>query len=277
MSGYANNHSFWHLYKSQSIKAAEFNVSGSWKVHKFREFLKSSKNRQRLQKFLTEYIICNGIEFLQDNEILIISGGFEKVMSKSKCRSVQTLDCLYSDQEEADTRIILHVAYESRFSQQILVKSVDTDVLILLVHFYTSVPDLNKITLHVQLEHSTNKRFISVDKIVYNLGKSICSCLLSIHCLTGCDTTSAFYKIWKRTAFDVLRKNVHCLEKLSKLPLLPEQEALKRVIKYILLFYKNKATGIGTLNNLRLRMATKSNKPSPSFPQVMGFTNIFCS
>lgn len=79
--------------------------------------------------FLTYYIIQNGTEFLRDSEILIIAGGFqtpEKVILMSKEDSVQTLDDLYSNQEEADTRIILHVLYESKFTQQILVKSVDT-------------------------------------------------------------------------------------------------------------------------------------------------------
>lgn len=184
----------------------------------------------------------------------------------SKTNSVRTLNDLYSNQEEADTRIILHVVYESKFSQQILVKSVDTDVLILLIHFYSSLPNLSTITLYMQLGHSTNKRFVSINKIIQNLGIAICSCLLSIHCLTGCDTTSAFYKIGKRTAFDVLRKNIDCLEKMSKLPLLPKQEALQLAAKYVLLLYKNKDSNIRTLNDLRLRMAINSNKPSSELP-----------
>lgn len=271
-------------YKSHSIKegerirrgvrpTAEFNISGNRKIHKFRDFLKSWKNKLSLLHFLTQYIIDNHGEFLKDNEALLIAGGFEnpeKVVLLSKNQEEKTLDDLYSTHEEADTRIILHMIYEAQLNKNILIKSVDTDVLLLLIHFYSSRPTLQSVHLYMLLGHYKNKRVISVGEIVQNLGKKICSCLLSVHCLTGCDTTNAFFKIGKKTAFEVLKKNIDFLEPLSKLPLLPQTDGLQMATQFVLFLYKNKDSTIQTLNDLRLRIATQTNKPSSELPPTDG-------
>ena len=199
-------------YRTNSIKAAErvrrgeinktnFDIKGSRKVHKFREFLKSITNKQNLLKFLTKYMTENK-DLLQNDESLIIAGGFEETSERvamfSREGTTQPLPELYSNHEEADTRIILHLIFESKFSEQILVKSVDTDVLILLIHYFNSIPDLKKNQIYVQLGHGPKSRCVNINIAVDNLGQKICSCLLAIHCLTGCDTTSAFYKIGKK-------------------------------------------------------------------------------
>ena len=36
------------------------------------------------------------------------------------------------------------------------------------------------------------------------------------HALTGCDTTSSFFKIGKQTAFNKLSQNIECVGKLSE-------------------------------------------------------------
>lgn len=55
----------------------EFQVSGSRKNPKFENFLKSSSNKRSLLIFLTNYFVQNGPSSLEDNEFLIIAGGFE--------------------------------------------------------------------------------------------------------------------------------------------------------------------------------------------------------
>jgi hypothetical protein len=53
--------------------------------------------------------------------------------------------CLASAQEEADTRILLHTLYSDKLYQEnnvqgrIVVKSPDTDVLVLLVHYFPNM------------------------------------------------------------------------------------------------------------------------------------------
>lgn len=77
---------------------------------------------------------------LNDDETIIIAGGFENpelcyLLNKSEVPT--KIVHLSSNQEEADTRIILHVLAEMNLSNTILVKSVDTDVLLLLIYYYS--------------------------------------------------------------------------------------------------------------------------------------------
>lgn len=111
---------------------------------------------------------------------------------------------------------------------------------------------------------------MSIEKIVQSLGSTICSCLLALHCFTGCDTTSSFFKVGKKSAFDVLKKNIVDLKKLSQLPLLSHDEALEIVTRLVLLLYKNKDKKIQKLNDLRIKLATTTNKPSAELPPTEG-------
>jgi len=47
------------------------------------------------------------------------------------------------------------------------------------------------------------------------LGIAVCKCLPAMHALSGCDTTSALYKLGKRTAYSTLTNNVEALQKLE--------------------------------------------------------------
>lgn len=120
--------------------------------------------------------------------------------------------------------------------------------------------------LFIQLGHSKNKRYIAIHDIARKLGPLICKSLLAIHCLTGCDTTSAFYKIGKKTAFDMLLKNINDLTEIGNIPNLSEEEALKVSLQYIYYLYKNKNRNIHNLNEMRFFLTTTTNRPASEFP-----------
>ena len=55
-------------------------------------------------------------------------------------RAVDDVSSLASNQEEADTRIVLHAIYAANNgSEKIVVRSPDTDVLVLLLHHMTHI------------------------------------------------------------------------------------------------------------------------------------------
>ncbi|CAG9770134.1 unnamed protein product [Ceutorhynchus assimilis] len=98
-------------------------------------------------------------------------------------------------------------------ANKIVVKSDDTDVLILLLYYYWNDRQLNSCKIFMGKGHSitsTNKkRFIPVHLLAEVLGKSICGGLPAFHALTGCDTTNAFFKIGKKSAWQLFhRKNI---------------------------------------------------------------------
>ena len=100
---------------------------------------------------------------------------------------------LCSSQEEADTRIILHCLHISRTcsqSSEIVVRSPDTDVLVLLLRF---AQDIEQSVLF-DTGAADKRRLLSVKQMIESKGPQFCRILPSLHSFTGCDTTSAFVK-----------------------------------------------------------------------------------
>ena len=89
---------------------------------------------------------------------------------------------LNSEIEEADARLIPQV-------KSALLGGSDTDVLVLLVHYFESFSD-QAIKYGTYFGAGDRARYIPVYSLVHNLGKSRASSLLAAHILSGCDVTS---------------------------------------------------------------------------------------
>lgn len=252
-----------------------YDVSGHRKVVKFRTFLQLSENKRSLLKFLCNYILENSIENMTQNETLIIAGGFENpdlCYSINKENGLNELQELKCNHDEADTRLILHMLYEFQVHHcnNVLVKSVDTDVLILLIYYCSSYLK-NQIleeqcSLYMELGHGNKKKIISISDIVQRLDDQVCKCLLPLHVITGCDTTNSFFKIGKKTAFDVFMKNPKSFGELEKLGTAPIAESFDIGTKFVLALFRNKNTSIKTLNQLRYHFSMTSQKSATELP-----------
>ena len=84
------------------------------------------------------------------------------------------------------------------------------------------------------------ERFIPVHTIAAKLGERFCLCLPALHSLTGCDTTSAIYKIGKCTAYKMLQNNKEKLEALSTFSEMSVKEAVEISRTLLLLMYGKK-------------------------------------
>ena len=129
---------------------------------------------------------------LDSSQTLVLSGGFvdhERVIALSK-GSVKELYDLYSSQEEADTRLMLHIHDAcTRFGiNTAIIWSPDTDVFILGIHFSGQF-DIN-IWFKTGTKQSTC--YIPLHSIGQKIGADLCTLLLPYHALTGCDSTSCF-------------------------------------------------------------------------------------
>ena len=112
---------------------------------------------------------------------------------------------LYSSQEEADTRIILHCLYASQqpHTTKIVVKSPDTDVFLLLLSYCDAIGK----TLIFQTGTGNNKRQINVTRMAGSMSKRVRDALLGLHAFTGCDVTSCFAGKGKVKALKLLLAN----------------------------------------------------------------------
>ena len=82
--------------------------------------------------YYTDYVIENVGEVLNEGETVFLTGGLnDKAIITTKDTTSEYL-LLHSNQEEADTRMVLHAMIASRnCANNIIVNSPDTDVLVL--------------------------------------------------------------------------------------------------------------------------------------------------
>ena len=108
-------------------------IPTSWQL-----ILKNGENKANLAAFYTEYMILNIPKSLEDGQCYFISGGDgDNAIKISQGNISRTVPELASNLEEADGRIALHAITASNLgAQRIVVESPDTDVLVLLVHYW---------------------------------------------------------------------------------------------------------------------------------------------
>ena len=80
----------------------------------------------------------------------------------------------------------------------------DTDLLILLLHYADTDPDIKD--LYFRSDKTCATKVHDINRLKAIIGPDICSQLLFIHAFTGCDSTSRIFGIGKKTAFKKLVK-----------------------------------------------------------------------
>ena len=105
-------------------------------------------------------------------------------------------------QEEADSRIFLHVAAAaSAGHRSIIIRTTDSDVVVLGVAAYVSLKDKMG-ELWKAFGVGKNYRYLPIHRIAEGLGQKAAA-LPAFHAITGCDTTSSFFGKGKTTAWSV--------------------------------------------------------------------------
>ena len=130
-----------------SLHLIEGRVIPDWK-----KFISSG---EAIIRFLGDYIAkrIRQNSSLQEGQSLYLAGLFSNPETVKMLNQNGMLDCscLASTQEEADTRIILHALYSDKLYQEnnvqgrIVVKSPDTDVLVLLGHYFPNMKNTSEL------------------------------------------------------------------------------------------------------------------------------------
>jgi len=174
-------------------------------------FIALDQNKADLAKFVAEYLISTDRNYPQSCE-LIVGGGFaEPEMAKSTTRG-QITD-LAANHEEADTRMVAHAAHTVREKyKRVVVESKDTDVLLLLIHFFG---DAN-VDLWMKSGTSKKRVYYQIAPIVQKLSRPVRNNLLGFHAFTGCDVTSSFYGYGKRSCWKVYVEQPELLANIGR-------------------------------------------------------------
>ena len=246
-----------------------YQIQGNRDVPNYRNFLKSSTNKASLASFICQYICDNGHDLMPAEKSVVLAGRFDdgEVVKVLNEVGVSSLEGLYSTQEEADTRLVMHAIMLSRDHPRIIIRCDDTNVLVLLVYYWSRGALANEV--YMQAGHSgkfvSKERFIPVHHISTKLGKAVCKSLPAVHVLLGCDTTGALYRLGNRTAYSSLIKNEDALQGLEAYQ--DVHTFLDTARRFVLLMHgKQNFKNISSLNELRFVLATTTDKPVSIMP-----------
>lgn len=188
----------WDIYIDNSLKShtrkervkgtrrrvsADTMLPANW-----HSFLRCDSNKTELFGFLAEYIAD-----MQSEKLVITTNGPSVLANQDLDESFSSLQPCHH--EEADTRIILHLAQGSSKHKKAMIKTVDTDVVVLAV---TAVVNHGLEELWVAFGTGVNLRYIPAHQLASTIGPAKSQSLPIFHSLTGCDTVSSFHNIGKK-------------------------------------------------------------------------------
>ena len=116
------------------------------------------------------------------------------------------MDELCTQEEEADSRILLHDSHAASNGHDcIVLNSPDTDVAVLACKFSHIINAKMLCCIYM----NQRRRYLDMTAIGQSLGDDVCKALPGMHALTGCDSTSALVRKAnvKRQAFRMVESD----------------------------------------------------------------------
>ena len=168
------------------------------------DFLKNNENKTDLNLYLARKLIS----FHSDEKLLIVP------FNNTVIHSLDTDDDINDDcismtncqSEEADQRNVRHVLHCLRKGyKRVVVRTVDTDVLILLISYvsqYVDTLDEQNPEIYANMDSRNHSDIYNITEVTQTLGKYICMALPFFCAFTDCDTVSGFYGKGKCEAWD---------------------------------------------------------------------------
>ena len=149
----------------------------------FSVYLSSGHNKEIFLDFLGEQWknLCN--EIPRGLEIFIGCGLVCQKITHGIAEAVPELSC---DHEKADTRMLLHAKHASASGGSIIMKSPDTDVLVLTVGLAAEMDA----EIFMCMGSANIVKNINASSLSRHLGGAASCALIGLHCLTGCDSVS---------------------------------------------------------------------------------------
>ncbi len=112
---------------ASAAQLPSYQILGSRPVPNYRSFLKWVGNKASLANFISTYIQEHAAEHIPNGKAIILAGGFSdgKLVNAVTPSGVSSLSSLYSNHEEADTRMILHACSLAKDHDRIIVRCDD--------------------------------------------------------------------------------------------------------------------------------------------------------
>ena len=177
--------------------------------------------------------------------------------------------------EEADSRILLYIRDAIECGRnRILLKTVDSDIIIILLGFMEKLLECNSdIKVWVKFNSGVNEKLIDMNTTLKELGGEIASEIMFFHCLSGCYSTTAFFKKSKNVLFKSWKfyPQRTALSKVFKaLSFYPSAETIKSSLPTIYEFISHDYTDeIVQLNIARFNLRCMSLRELPPLEHAL--------
>ena len=265
----------WDDYRPDSLKAQTRDMRGKGirrRVEPNRpnavpknwaEFLRNNENKTELFAFLSREIVT----LSTDKQVICTLD--RDVICRQPMHNEGLSPCSH---EEADSRIMVHVAHAANTYTHILIRTVDSDVVVLAVYAFAQLTSsLNE--LWVAFGTGMHYRMIPAHKICAAIGLDKCLALRMFHAFTGCDTVSCFSGRGYRTAWDTWNMYPEIpgqFASLMKKPQLGDVDAAMDTIeRFVVLLYDKTNTG-SEVNMVRFELFARKSRDINNIPPTKG-------
>ena len=214
-------------YRDNSIKAGErFKRGNSEKIiigsiksrlpYDMSKFMLNNENKSTLIQLIFEYTIANKDDILRKLQADVIFLSNDNLTHRLTANLVEEHDDLRSNQEEADTKVILHVhhALNNVMEGKVILRnpSGDTDILVLALGLLST-----KCQSRVFYNVGAGKNRMGAWLSDYHLEQLHQKALIGFHAFTGNDYVSGFFRKGKKLCWNVMVKDDQFLEAFSSL------------------------------------------------------------
>ena len=171
--------------------------------------------------------------------------------------------------EEADSRIFTHVLHAAKQNMKsVLIKSSDTDVIVVAVSFFARLQDVGLEKLWIEFGQGQSVTWLPIHDMVDHLGPDRSSSMLFFHAFTGCDIVSAFKGKGKKTAWqtwEVYPQVTPIFKKLSQYPPFLDDEDYRVLEKIVITMYDKNST-MDKVEEVRLDMFARKQRSYDAIP-----------
>ncbi|XP_065053639.1 uncharacterized protein LOC135682604 [Rhopilema esculentum] len=151
---------------------------------KWNEILQNQGNKEELIKLIAQHMMSEEARGTIKQPFIVTEGNNTYRVERNGCELFYRCN-----HKVADTRLVLHASLEAA---DVVIVSKNTDVLILLIWAYSKLS-----VCKTWLFKEDHDKYADIGVICQFLGNDLCQALPAIHAISGCDTTSYFYKTGK--------------------------------------------------------------------------------
>lgn len=219
-------------------------------------FLRVDGNKTQLFSFLAQSVLT-----ITTDKLIVKTQG-PIVLSNHPMDQTDLAPCSH---EEADTRLMVHLADGAKAHKRFLIRTVDTDVVVLAVSLASRHHDIE---IWVAMGTGKNFRYITVHDVARAMGAEKAGCLPMFHAFTGCDTVSAFTGIGKKTAWEIwcaFPQVTNTFQRLLCPPFDLSDSDRSLLERFVTLLY-DKTSNCQDVNTARQHLFTKTGRQIENIP-----------